>query len=521
MAVDGGRTIVVLTALELEFSAMRELLVDVSRRRHDAGTVFEVGQLPGAAVQVAVAAIGPGNAGAAVLAERAYTMFHPLALLFVGVAGALSDSIQLGDVVVATRVYAVHGGREDAAGFHTRPRAWDAPHALEQLARVVSRSQWRTAASAAQGAAVHFKPIAAGEVVLNSRTSPLAEQLRSSYNDAAAIEMEGAGVAQAGHLSGMPVLTVRGISDRADGTKHDSDGAGWQPVAAANAAAFAAALCREIGESDAGIWAPALTGGAGGPVQHVVASSGGTAYGALGGDIYVHDGIPVTPAAAIARRVGAAGGVGWRSCAPVVVPWRTALRPHVAVGPACVELHLVPVGEVPLIEVRRLPGLAEQLAAMGRSRRLFGVADGLDVGSTGREASAVGLDRVRDETGLVVRRDGARSGWTTLPHDMVGSLLDPADLVDRLTTLLSVLVEVSMPVPPEAVPVVGIEPVRSLAEGRVSLMPRSQATLSLSSREHLRTVTDECVPWSSLTDSAGDVVAELVARMIAELRSAR
>jgi nucleoside phosphorylase len=454
-------------------------------------------------------------------------MFHPRALLFVGVAGALSDGVQLGDVVVATRVYAVHGGREDDTGFHTRPRAWDAPHELEQLARVVSRSQWWAPTSTVPGVEVHFKPIAAGEVVLNSRSSALADQLRWSYNDAAAIEMEGAGVAQAGHLSGMPVLTIRGISYRADGTKHATDGAGWQTVAVANAAAFAVALCREIGESAIPDTEPAgdvpsrSDGGGGGHTQHVVASSGGTAYGALGGDIHVHDSSPGRPAAAETSGSPEAGDVRWRSCLAVAVPWRTDRRQHAAVESAFVELHLVPVSEVPLVEVRRLPNLADQLAEKGRSRHLFGVADSLDIGSTGSEASAVGRARDRNQTGVVVRRDGARSGWTTLPHDGVGSLLDTFDLTNRLTMLLSVLVDVGMPSPPEAVPVVGIEPVTLLAEGEVSSMPRSRATWPLTRRDHIRTGTEECVPWRSLTGLADDVVAELVARVLAEFRSAQ
>lgn len=99
-------------------------------------------------MQVAVAVVGPGNGGAAVLAERVFTMFEPRALLFVGVAGALSSTVQLDDVVVATRVYAVDGGHEDYTGFHVRPRAWDAPHELEQLARFVSRGDWRSALAA-------------------------------------------------------------------------------------------------------------------------------------------------------------------------------------------------------------------------------------------------------------------------------------------------------------------------------------------------------------------------------------
>jgi hypothetical protein len=94
---------------------------------------------------------------------------------------------------------------------------------------------------------VHFAPVASGEVVLNSRDTPLARQLYEHYNDAAAIEMESAGVAQAAHLNrSVPMLTVRGISDKADGLKHEADAAGGQPEAAARAALVAVAVLREF-----------------------------------------------------------------------------------------------------------------------------------------------------------------------------------------------------------------------------------------------------------------------------------
>jgi hypothetical protein len=94
---------------------------------------------------------------------------------------------------------------------------------------------------------VHFKPIAAAEGVLNSREAPLARRLHRFYNDAAAIEMESAGVAHAGHLNRcLPVLTIRGISDRADGAKGDADQAGWQLTAAGHAAAFAVTLAAQL-----------------------------------------------------------------------------------------------------------------------------------------------------------------------------------------------------------------------------------------------------------------------------------
>jgi adenosylhomocysteine nucleosidase len=103
-----------------------------------------------------------------VLAERAVGLFTPEALLFVGVAGGLKDEAALGDVVVATRVYAYHGGKEGTNEFQARPRAWEASHYLEQLARQVARTRsWaRLLPDRAKEnpPAVHFKPIAAGEV---------------------------------------------------------------------------------------------------------------------------------------------------------------------------------------------------------------------------------------------------------------------------------------------------------------------------------------------------------------------
>ena len=247
----GGDGVLVLTALDLEYQAVREHLAGLRERVHPQGTLFETGYLPHGGGEITITLTGEGNAGAAVLAERAMSMFGPQAMLFVGVAGALKDDIELGDVVVATRVYAYHGRKEEGDEVMARPRAWDAPHALEQLAHRIARARsWATHLpddAPGRQPQVHFKPIAAGEVLLASRVTETAEWLRRFYNDAAAIEMEGAGVAQASQFSrSLPALIIRGISDRASGTKSAHDRAGWQPRAAGHAAAFAVALAGEI-----------------------------------------------------------------------------------------------------------------------------------------------------------------------------------------------------------------------------------------------------------------------------------
>lgn len=229
-------TVVVLTALSLEFQAVHEQLTNVRVVEHPHGTLFDVGRVPGLPWRVAVVEIGEGNSGAAAHTERAVAFFRPAAVFFVGVAGSLRSEVALGDVVVAGKVYLHHGGKEGDDGFRARPRAWEMRHDVEQRVRRALRGR----------TGVHFKPLVAGDVVLNSRTSPLADLIARTYSDAVAVDMESAGMAQAAHLSGVPVIPVRGISDFADGRKEITDAKGAQPVAARNAAAVAVRILREL-----------------------------------------------------------------------------------------------------------------------------------------------------------------------------------------------------------------------------------------------------------------------------------
>lgn len=240
--------VVILTALNLEYQAVRQRLAGPQVHRHERGTRFEVGTVQGTSHRVALGLTSKGNQSAAVIAERAIQEFSPVAVLFVGVAGALWDTARLGDVVMATHVYAYHGGTSEDDGLKARPRVWEAPHGISQLASHLARmNDWAEPTPKDEDMPqVRFGAVAAGEVVQNSKVSREANWIRQHYNDALAIEMEAAGVAQAGHLNGAPVAIIRGISDRADGTKNSAEDRNWQPRAAANAAAFATRLAVEL-----------------------------------------------------------------------------------------------------------------------------------------------------------------------------------------------------------------------------------------------------------------------------------
>lgn len=236
------RRAVILTALGLEFDAVRAHLREVTEETID-GTVYERGWFVGdhLAWEIVVVECGAGNAAAGMAAVQAISQYQPAVALFVGIAGGLKD-VKLGDVVAATKVYGYESGKwEDT--FRPRMDLHHSAHALDQRARAERRSgkwQERLPEGDCDGKhAVYVAPIAAGEKVIASTRSVAYKFLRQHCGDAVAVEMEGIGFLAAVHLRpNCQGLVVRGISDLLD-AKSEADAAGSQPIAARNASAFA------------------------------------------------------------------------------------------------------------------------------------------------------------------------------------------------------------------------------------------------------------------------------------------
>ncbi|WP_316782270.1 5'-methylthioadenosine/S-adenosylhomocysteine nucleosidase [Streptomyces sasae] len=229
---------VLLTALPEEYDAVRAHLVDAEEIVHPNGTRAELGRLADTSWTVALAELGVGALNAASLTTQIIDWLDPEVVLFVGVAGGLKDDIEIGDVVVGTKVYAIHGGKQTTDGFQARPEVWLGSHRLVQAARSALRDMPEVRG--------HRKPIAVGDVVLADDRSAFATHIRHHYNDACAIEMEGTGAAHAAHLNGqVDVLVIRGISDLANSDKHAVDASGSQKVAAEQAASVAVGVLRK------------------------------------------------------------------------------------------------------------------------------------------------------------------------------------------------------------------------------------------------------------------------------------
>jgi nucleoside phosphorylase len=240
---------VILTALPLEYNAVRRHLADLHEETHMSGTVYEIGTFNGKDTwDVCIVEIGAGNVTASAEAERAIQHFGPRVLLFVGIAGGLKDVV-IGDVVVATKIYGYESGNADTK-FQNRPDVRNSSYRLEQRARAeAKKAEWRkrlVSNSESNPPRVLVGAIAAGEKVVASEASEVYAFLRSAYSDALAVEMEGGGLLKGASMNPqLDALVVRGISDLID-NKEQADQSGSQEVAADNAACFAFEILAKI-----------------------------------------------------------------------------------------------------------------------------------------------------------------------------------------------------------------------------------------------------------------------------------
>ncbi|PRX18372.1 5'-methylthioadenosine/S-adenosylhomocysteine nucleosidase [Actinoplanes italicus] len=490
MSTQDGARVVVLTALPVEYRAVRAHVQDRVRRSHPRGTQFEVGVLPGVDGRIAIAQLGKGNIDAALGVDHAVELFRPSAILFVGIAGALHDDLRIGDVVVAVKVYAYQGGMETDAGLLARPDAHDADHELLQLAQMAAHDHYELP----DAPPVHFRAVAAGDVVLNSRTRPLAKQLVSHYNDAGAIEMESAGMARACHVCRVPALVVRGISDRADGEKETVDADGWQPLAARNAADFAVAVIRDYLSQPHEV--PAAQPEQSSTVQNII-GVGAPAFGAMHGDVHIH--APEDPLA-----------LEWRTLSrPPPVPWRK--QENHTIEHTALELHLIPVGDVARIEVRRLPGLADTLAGL--------LPPEMSAKSSTDEqaARAVVTGHEFGPRGLLVSRDGVRSAWEPLPSDRLGAIFDDDWVTGRLAIALRILLDLDLPRAARYAPAVAVSKAWMVTVDSIGNLPRTHAG-GFGRTNIAQVPAEESLPATHLERLTGEVAAELTARLAAIFR---
>ncbi len=243
-----GQRLAILSALVDEQRGLIDQLQERQRIEH-AGRHFWLGRFHGVPVVFTVSRIGKVSASltAATLIER----FAVGAIVFTGVAGALGDGVQVGDVVVA-QDFIQHD--LDVSPLFARyevpayGRARFACHA--GLSQALLQAVQYSLAHDFAPARVHQGLIASGDRFVSGQAEvrALRERLQQDGHPALAVEMEGAAVAQVCADHGLPYAAMRTISDRADDSAHRDFAQFVEQVASRYAQAIITRLLDSLGQ---------------------------------------------------------------------------------------------------------------------------------------------------------------------------------------------------------------------------------------------------------------------------------
>ena len=204
---------------------------------------------------------------------------------------------------------------------------------------------------------------------------------------------------------------------------------------------------------------------------------------------------------------------------PRPIRWRHELiSSHQEPPCSTVELHMVPTPATDHIPAWHMAGLAAELAELGAGRLLFSARD-VRVDSSDQVACAHAMNRQTGWSGLALHKDGQRSGWIPLPHNMSGSILDHDDLINHLVLLITMLTEFSVSAPSAVAPALGLQPIGRLREGHVSELAGPSRPFSSSWPAQVRVEAHRTVGYAAALASPHEIVGELVAGLLAALHS--
>ncbi len=198
----------IIGAMEVEVALLKEKM-DIRRRVVQAGMEFCEGRLGSTEAVVVRCGVGKVNAGLCV--QVLADLFEVTHILNTGVAGSLDDRIRIGDLVVSTEA-CYHD--VDATNFGY------APGEVPQLRTAVFTADPELRARAAAAVREKAPEVQLFEGRVVSGDQFICEKERkeaiSRTFGGLCVEMEGAAIAQAAYVNGLPFVILRAISDQAD-----------------------------------------------------------------------------------------------------------------------------------------------------------------------------------------------------------------------------------------------------------------------------------------------------------------
>lgn len=206
------RPIAILGAMDAE---IEKLLPEIKQRQiHEvSANTYYTGTIEGR--NVVVARSGVGKVNASITAYVLINHFNADSIIFTGIAGAADNKLNVADVVVSSALVqhdvdlTVFGApKGQLSGYDNRLFVAD-----KQLVEIALKAANKVVGSER----VHEGIIATGDQFIADKA--VVKMLQEEF-DAMAVEMEGAAVAQVTDMFDIPLVVIRTISDKADGSAH-------------------------------------------------------------------------------------------------------------------------------------------------------------------------------------------------------------------------------------------------------------------------------------------------------------
>lgn len=197
----------IIGAMEEEVAILKHKLVNLNEIEV-AHVKFYRGQLNNKDVVLTQSGIGKVNA--AISTTLLIEKFKPTLIINTGSAGALDDSLSVGDILISNNVM-YHDADATAFGYDIgqipqMPAQFEANQQLLQLTEKVVKQQNLTA---------KIGQIVSGDSFIGSSEQRL--KIKRQFSKAMAVEMEATAIAQTCYQFNLPFIVTRAVSDLANG----------------------------------------------------------------------------------------------------------------------------------------------------------------------------------------------------------------------------------------------------------------------------------------------------------------
>ena len=227
----------IIGAMDQEVALLRAQMSDVEELSL-AGCEFYSGQLAGQ--QVVLTRSGIGKVAAAVATTLLLDRFAPDCVINTGSAGGFDPELHIGDVVISSEVrhhdVDVTGFGYEIGQVPQMPAAFIADERLKALARAA-------VAELQEGIQSKEGLICTGDQFMCDPER--IAKARTDFPTMAAVEMEGAAIAQVCHQFGVPFVVTRSLSDIAGKESPDSFDA-YLEIASRNSSAMVIAMLKRM-----------------------------------------------------------------------------------------------------------------------------------------------------------------------------------------------------------------------------------------------------------------------------------